>query len=150
MPRGRSTKLQHVRAGALILGDEDIIRLARLALAGLPVCAARSGGVSPDDKALVEALHRAAEQTRTRITRQNRTRQAGSATRRDTARSVPASSATWPTTTEAAQLYQVSSSYLRRLCREGLIASRPAPRGGYLLDPGSLAAWAAGRTRTTP
>lgn len=142
--------MQHVRAGALILGDEDIIRLARLALAGLPVCAARNGGVSTDDKALVEALHRAAEQTRTRIGRQQRSPRPGSATRRDTAGSGPTLSATWPTTTEAAQLYQVSSSYLRRLCHEGLIANRPAPRGGYLIDPGSLAAWAAGRTRTTP
>lgn len=142
--------MQHVPAGAVVLGGEDIIRLARLALAGLPVCEARAGGVSAEDRALVEALHRAAEQTRTRIARQARRQQAGSGTRRDTGRSVPGSSAPWPTTSEAAQLYRVSNSYLRRMCREGLIANRLAPRGGYLLEPGSLAAWAAGRASTTP
>lgn len=137
--------MQRVEAGALILGEADVIRLSRLALAGLPVLARQNGGLTDADRRLVEELHRAAQQVRNR----ERRRPDGGCATDDDGSSQPAASSA-PTrlgTTEAAQAYGVSPAYIRRLASSKRLLAEVDGRGFWRVDADALAGWAAGRTR---
>ncbi len=132
---------------ALVLTDADVLRLDRLALAGLPAVGRLDGGVTETDRALVEALHRAARQARDRLRSRS---QAGRATRvaPDTAPGA-SSSTSWPTCSEAARQYGVDASYLRRRAAEGALRAKVGVKGEYRLDPDGLVEWAASRGATS-
>lgn len=143
--------MQRIEAGAVVLADLDVIRLARLAVAGLPVVARRDGALTAEDQRLVADLTRLSRQVRARVGRQTRRSKPGPGTTvgpgdGDSASSGPSS---WPSTTQAAEAYGIDPSYLRRLARQRrLTARQQAGRGGWEFEPASLAAWAAGRTST--
>lgn len=143
--------MQRIEAGAVVLADTDVLRLARLAVAGLPVVARRDGVLMPEDQRLVADLDALSRQVRARIERQTRRPAPSPGTKVGPADLQAASSApsTWPSTSEAAAAYGVDESYLRRLARQRRLTARQAGRGGWEFEPASLAAWAIGRTRTT-
>lgn len=142
--------MQRIDAGALVLADRDVIRLARLAVAGLPVVARREGVLMPEDQRLVADLEALSRQVRARIERQARRPRPSPGTKVGPVRGEASFSAasTWPSTSEAAAAYGVDESYLRRLARQRRLTARQAGRGGWEFEPASLAAWAIGRTRT--
>ena len=133
---------------SLVLDDRDVVRLARLAMAGLPIVERRDGASLNADRDLVEGLVREAARLRTQLRRQQGRSQPGCATEatpdvRESGSCAPSEG--WISIPESARQYQVSSSYLRRLRQTGRITGRLKPSGGYELDVASLAAWSVGR-----
>jgi hypothetical protein len=51
------------------------------------------------------------------------------------------------TTAEAARLTRLSEGHVRHLCRQGTVTAERSPRGGWLVDTGSLVAWREARHR---
>lgn len=129
---------------AVILTDTDVIRVARLAVAGLPTIGRLEGGVTDADRAFVASLHRAAQQARNRLKARSAPGCATTLADEDTASGSSAPS--WPTVSEAARHYGVSSTYLRRLAATGALKARhDESTGGYRLEPDALVEWDAGR-----
>lgn len=52
----------------------------------------------------------------------------------------------WLTVHDAARLTGTSTSYLRRLARTGAVRAQRTSKGGWVVDGGTLAAWAADRS----
>lgn len=133
--------MQQIEAGGLVIGDRELIRLARLAVAGLPVVVARDGTLLDTDRLLVESLLRAAQL----VKRRSRT---GCATMDDGSDERGASSAaTWLGTSEAGAMYGVSGTYLRRLAGQRRLRAGRDSKGAWRFEPDSLAGWAASRSR---
>lgn len=134
--------MQQIDAGGLVFGDREVLLLARIVQAGLPVVAARDGSLLDADRLLAEDVFRAAELVRRRS-------RAGSGTSDDAAGEACASSAsTWLGATEAGAAYGVSAAYIRRLARQRRLTAGRDGKGFWRIDPDALAGWAASRNRT--
>jgi hypothetical protein len=139
--------MHQLPARTFVLDDRDIVRLARLTLAGLPIVERRDGATLGADRELVAALVREAERLRTQQRRQSGRPRHGCATEQalDVCGTGSFAPSGWLSVKEAARQYEVSDTYLRRLRQTGRIAGRLKPGGGYELDPASLTAWSIGR-----
>jgi len=143
--------VQAIESGAVVLADRDVIRLARLAVAGLPVVARRDGTLTAEDQRLVADLEALSRRLRNRIERENRRPRPSPGTTVGPGGPAGASSgpSSWPSTAEAAAAYGLDGSYLRRLARQRRLVARRDGRGGWSYEPASLAAWAVGRAVRT-
>ena len=144
------------RDAVWMLTEADVVRLARLALAGLPVVARRDGGVADADRALVEELVRESERVRSRVLRartrrasRSRTSPAGPGTAAAPAGPAPAPCGHWLATSQVAAALDVDESYVRRLGRNGRLPARRTGRGAWEFDRDAVAAMAADRATRT-
>lgn len=143
--------LQSIDDRAIVSSGIDLLLLARLVHAGLPVLE-RCDGPSEGFRAVAAEVLRVAETERRRIEREARRSRRVSATS-VAPRSFPAPSSTpadaFVRTSEASATYGVSEQYLRRLAASKHLETVRGPRREYLFDTRSLAAWAASRATET-
>jgi hypothetical protein len=141
--------LQPLDEASLVVSGAELLILARLAHAGLGVLERRDGATEGFRIVAAEVCRRA-ETERRRIEREARRSRRVSATSR-ASQGFPAPSSA-PTgayirTAEAAEAYQVSKQYLRRLASLNEVRTVRGPRDEYLFDTQSLATWAAKRAK---
>jgi excisionase family DNA binding protein len=131
-----------VSAGVL-LSPQDCASLDYVVMIGLRSVNQRDGTVPQSTLDAAALLHAMAAEFR-----KNALVNPGSGTVFDACGSARGSSEVTErlTVQEAARLTGTSTSYLRRLARKGDVkASRSGGRGEWVIDGGTLAAWAAGR-----
>jgi len=128
----------------VLLTPADCARLDGLLVRALRDLHLRDGGAPHDLLDVIADIHQLAGEFRASVLVD-----AGSGTTQAGSGSVGASSEVTErlTVAEAARLTGVSDSYWRRLARRGDVqASRSGSKGEWVLDGGSVAAWAAHRT----
>jgi hypothetical protein len=139
-----------VEAGSVVLGESELLLLARLAWLGLRAMERHDGGAPDGFRLVAEQVCAAAEQSRARIEREARRSKPSPGTRASRTSPVGASSASsWPSTQQAAAVYGLDPSYLRRLARHRRLDARRDGRGGWVFEPAALAAWAGRRAEST-
>jgi excisionase family DNA binding protein len=147
---------RHLPAGVHLTAAE-CAKLDGLLVRGLRDLRLRDGTAPPDLLEIVAPIHQAAAEFRASVLVEPATVlvspgfSPGSGTGRDSSGSAARSSIATErlSVQQAARFANVSESYLRRLARMGALrGARPGGRGGWTLDGGSVAAWAADRNET--
>lgn len=126
-----------IRGPVVVLDGADCLHLASLLARGLAEQARRDGGVPPRLHAVAEKVLVVARAHRSDVLAGS---DAGTDRFRNDVSGAPcASSVTWLTVEQTAELMACSTSYVRRLCRRRALTSvRAAGKGAWLVDEAAV------------